>query len=49
MTNESKSEPAAEKRTVDQKLDKALEQSFPGSDPISISQPGSDHKPRKSS
>jgi hypothetical protein len=49
MTNEIKSEPATEKRGLDQKLDKALEESFPGSDPVSISQPATDDKPRKSS
>jgi hypothetical protein len=49
MTNENKPEPATEKRRVDQKLDKALEESFPGSDPVSISQPAADDKPRKSS
>jgi hypothetical protein len=29
------------RRTVDRKLDEALEESFPGSDPVSISQPKS--------
>ena len=28
-----------ERRTVDRKLDEALEESFPGSDPVSISRP----------
>ena len=37
-----------ERRTVDRKLDEALEESFPGSDPVSISRPkpsrhGKDH------
>ena len=30
---------AGEKRRVDRKFDEALEESFPGSDPVSISQP----------
>ena len=37
---------AMEKRRLDQRLDKALEESFPGSDPVSISQPAPDNKPR---
>jgi hypothetical protein len=37
----------AEKRRVDEKLDDALEESFPGSDPASISQPTSDEKAAK--
>ena len=37
-----------ERRTVDRKLDEALEEFFPGSDPVSISRPkpsrhGKDH------
>jgi len=31
------------KRTQDEKLDKALEDTFPGSDPVSISQPDARH------
>jgi hypothetical protein len=49
MTNQKKVEPATEKRDLDQKLDKALEESFPGSDPVSITQPTADENPRKSS
>ena len=37
---------AMEKRRLDQRLDKALEESFPGSDPVSISQPAPDNTPR---
>jgi hypothetical protein len=37
----------AEKKQIDEKLDDALEESFPGSDPVSISQPAPDEKPRK--
>jgi hypothetical protein len=44
-SNDKLDGPAMEKRKLDQKLDKALEESFPGSDPVSISQPAPDHKP----
>jgi hypothetical protein len=43
MTNDNQTD--VEKRKTDQKLDKALEDSFPGSDPVSISQPAPDDKP----
>jgi hypothetical protein len=42
-----KSKSPAEKRKIDEKLDDALEESFPGSDPVSISQPASEEKPQK--
>jgi hypothetical protein len=32
---------AAKKRRLDEALDKALQDSFPGSDPVSVSQPAS--------
>lgn len=32
-------EPATHKEKVDDALDKALEDSFPGSDPVSVTQP----------
>ena len=31
-----------QKRKVDQQLDRALEETFPGSDPVSVSQPSPD-------
>ena len=38
-----------QKRKVDQQLDRALEETFPGSDPVSVSQPSpySNDKNRK--
>ena len=39
MPDPDKSKSPAEKRKIDEKLDYALEESFPGSDPVSISQP----------
>jgi hypothetical protein len=47
MPDASKSKSTTEKREIDEKLDDALEESFPGSDPVSISQPASDEKPQK--
>jgi hypothetical protein len=40
--------PAAEKvRRVDRSLDEALEETFPASDPVSISQPAPDNRRRR--
>jgi hypothetical protein len=47
MPDENKSKPTAEKRKIDEKLDLALEESFPGSDPVSVSQPLPAEKPQK--
>ena len=47
MPDPNKSQSPAEKRRIDEKLDNALEESFPGSDPISLSQPAPDEKPYK--
>jgi hypothetical protein len=47
MPDPNKSQSPAEKRKIDEKLDDALEESFPGSDPVSISQPAPDEKPQK--
>jgi hypothetical protein len=47
MPDPNKSHSSAEKRRIDEKLDDALEESFPGSDPVSISQPTPDEKPQK--
>jgi hypothetical protein len=50
MPDASKSKSTAEKREIDKKLDDALEESFPGSDPVSVSQPApveKRQKPRK--
>jgi hypothetical protein len=47
MPDPKKSQFPAEKRRIDEKLDDALEESFPGSDPVSISQPATDQKPQK--
>jgi hypothetical protein len=46
--NDNKTQSAEERRKLDKQLDKALEESFPGSDPVSISQPAPDEKPVKS-
>jgi hypothetical protein len=46
--NDNKNQSPEEKRKRDKQLDKALEESFPGSDPVSISQPAPDEKPVKS-
>jgi hypothetical protein len=46
--SDTKIQPQEEKRKLDKMLDKALEESFPGSDPVSISQPARDEKPAKS-
>jgi hypothetical protein len=46
--SDTKIQPQEEKRKLDKMLDKALEESFPGSDPVSISQPAPDEKPAKS-
>jgi hypothetical protein len=48
MLDDNKSKSPEEKRKIDEKLDDALEESFPGSDPVSISQPAPDEKPQKS-
>jgi hypothetical protein len=45
--SDTKIQPQEEKRKLDKMLDKALEESFPGSDPVSISQPAPDEKPAK--
>jgi hypothetical protein len=45
--SDTKTQPQEEKRKLDKMLDKALEESFPGSDPVSISQPAPDEKPGK--
>ena len=37
--HDQKAEEEEERRTVDRKLDEALEEFFPGSDPVSISRP----------
>jgi hypothetical protein len=47
MPYPDKSKSPAEKRKIDEKLDDALEESFPGSEPISISQPAPVEKPPK--
>jgi hypothetical protein len=47
MPDPNKSRSSAEKRKIDEKLDDALEESFPGSDPVSISQPAPDEKSQK--
>ena len=39
--------PDPRSRDPDSKLDRALEESFPGSDPVSISQPKPDRSPSK--
>jgi hypothetical protein len=39
MPDPDKAQSPAEKRKIDEKLDDALEESFPGSDPVSFSQP----------
>jgi hypothetical protein len=49
MQDPNKSQSSAEKRRIDEKLDNALEESFPGSDPVSISQPAPDEKPQNRS
>jgi hypothetical protein len=46
--SDTKTQPPEEKRKLDKMLDKALEESFPGSDPVSISQPAPDEKPATS-
>jgi hypothetical protein len=43
----NKPQSPAQKRKIDEKLDDALEESFPGSDPVSISQPAPHEKPQK--
>jgi hypothetical protein len=47
MPDPDKSKSPTEKRKIDEKLDDALEESFPGSDPVSISQPAPKEKPQK--
>jgi hypothetical protein len=47
MPDPDKTKSPAEKRKIDEKLDNALEESFPGSDPVSISQPAPEEKPQK--
>jgi hypothetical protein len=47
MPDPNKSESSAEKRKIGEKLDDALEESFPGSDPVSISQPAPKEKPNE--
>jgi hypothetical protein len=47
MPDPNRSQSSAEKRKIDEKLDDALEESFPGSDPASISQPAPEQKPQK--
>lgn len=47
MPDPNKSRPFAENRRIDEKLDDALQESFPGSDPVSISQPAPDGEPQK--
>jgi hypothetical protein len=47
MPDGTKSKSPAEKRKIGEKLDDALEESFPGSDPVSVSQPAPDEKPQK--
>jgi hypothetical protein len=46
--NDTNTQSPEEKRKLDKMLDEALEESFPGSDPVSISQPEPDKKPAKS-
>jgi hypothetical protein len=47
MPDPNRPQSSAEKRKIDEKLDDALEESFPGSDPASISQPAPEQKPQK--
>jgi hypothetical protein len=47
MPDPNRPHSSAEKRKIDEKLDDALEESFPGSDPVSISQPAPEQKPQK--
>jgi hypothetical protein len=47
MPDPNRPHSSAEKRKIDEKLDNALEESFPGSDPASISQPAPEQKPQK--
>lgn len=47
--HKSKDEKAAEKQRLDDELEEGLEETFPGSDPVSVSQPSphpADHKPK---
>jgi|HubBroStandDraft_6_1064221.scaffolds.fasta_scaffold6086976_1 hypothetical protein len=47
MPDPAKTKSPAEKRKLDEKLDDALEESFPGSDPVSISQPRPEENQQK--